>query len=131
VRTKVCRRCAITKDVSQFNRNARRPDGFALYCRDCYRHAVRMSYFGITAERHAAMMAAQGGRCAVCRVRQEDRRLSFAVDHDHRCCPGEKSCGECVRALICDGCNRGLGFLGDDPDRLRAAASYLESFARA
>jgi hypothetical protein len=31
------------------------------------------------------------------------------VDHDHRCCPGERSCGQCVRGLAHHACNRRLG----------------------
>jgi len=31
------------------------------------------------------------------------------VDHDHACCPGTKSCGKCVRGIVCSSCNRHLG----------------------
>jgi|SRR5690349_2746341 len=46
----------------------------------------------------------QEGRCAIC-----GREAALSVDHDHNCCPGEKSCGECVRGLLCTICNRDLG----------------------
>ena len=60
--------------------------------------------------------------CGLCR--RTDQRLD--IDHDHRCCPGQRSCGKCVRGFLCRPCNVGLGMFGDDPMRLRAAASYIE-----
>lgn len=66
------------------------------------------SVFGITADEYDAMVADQGGRCGICRRAEKlDRRL--AVDHDRRCCPGKKSCGKCVRGLLCANCNLKLG----------------------
>lgn len=45
------------------------------------------------------------------------------VDHGHSCCPGRKSCGECVRGLLCGRCNLVLGILEEDcnllPDYLK------------
>jgi hypothetical protein len=84
---------------------------------------------GITQERYDAMLAAQGGVCAICgkperyKARGSTRRL--AVDHDHACCPGTRSCGRCIRGLLCNFCNRLLGMAEDDPTVLASAITYL------
>jgi hypothetical protein len=46
----------------------------------------------------------------------------LCVDHDHR--------SGAVRGLLCNACNTALGLLGEQPDRFREAAKYLESHGR-
>ena len=89
-----------------------------------------MRSYGITATQFDAMLAAQGGVCLVCGLSADavsSRITRLVVDHDHKCCPGTHSCGKCVRGLLCNWCNRLLGMALDDPERLRAAARYLET----
>lgn len=86
-------------------------------------HYLRYRY-GMTNDRYAEMLAAQGGGCAICGEPPTSRLLH--VDHDHSCCSGETSCGKCVRGLLCRGCNQALGHMQDDPARIRRAAEYLE-----
>ena len=79
--------------------------------------------FGITGEDFAAMLAAQGGVCAVCK-KAETHRLAngklkeLAVDHCHET--------NVVRGLLCFNCNQGIGRFQDDPALLRTAADYLD-----
>lgn len=73
--------------------------------------------FGITPGDYRAMLAAQGGVCAICR-KPEKIRQRLAVDHDH-------ATGK-VRGLLCRDCNTSLGKFGDSLEILRNAVAYLE-----
>lgn len=93
-------------------------------------HARTCAKHGVTPEWYATTLEAQGGRCAVCGSPECGTGRRFAIDHDHACCPGRNSCGRCVRGLLCRSCNVALGYLGDAPDRIHAAADYLLRYRR-
>lgn len=83
----------------------------------------RLAKYGITAEECRAMLAAQIGCCAVCAMPisllGEKSAPDLAhVDHDHET--------GAVRGLLCRACNLAIGHMKDSPQRLRAAAAYLE-----
>jgi hypothetical protein len=66
-------------------------------------------------------LAAQDGHCFLCPEREyEKRRLCW--DHDHDCCPGYLTCGKCVRALLCMGCNRDISVV----ERIRKEAKIVD-----
>ena len=82
--------------------------------------------FNLTGERWDAIFDGQDHRCAICRTNVPSGH-GWHVDHDHACCPENgRSCGKCVRAILCSECNTGLGKFRDNPAVLRAAADYLE-----
>lgn len=56
------------------------------------------------------------------------KRARLAVDHDHECCPGQHSCGKCVRGFLCDQCNTGVGMFRDSPAFLHNAAEYIKRY---
>lgn len=78
--------------------------------------------YGLTAEAYDGLVERQGGRCAICRGEGP-----FHVDHDHACCSGHRTCGRCIRGLLCAHCNRMLGSAKDQPAVLLAAAEYLRN----
>ena len=82
-------------------------------------HRLKRLY-RLTPAEFDALLATQGGRCAICGAPSEAVKGGvLEVDHCH-------ATGR-VRGLLCGPCNRGIGALGDSAERARAAASYLES----
>ena len=81
--------------------------------------------FGITPEDYKFFFEMQRGLCAICEKPETNRRptqygggvKALSVDHDHQ--TGK------VRGLLCGNCNRALGLMRDDVDRIDRAASYL------
>lgn len=77
-----------------------------------------MRRYGSTPEHFDALMAAQGGCCAICCWSPaEGSRRGLVVDHDH--------VTGAIRGLLCGPCNTGLGMLRDDPELMHAAVEYL------
>lgn len=99
----------------------------ARHCRTCARaNSViqNLKRYGLTPEKLREMLEDQDYRCAICP--RSFHEFTPHIDHDHTCCPSSKACGNCVRGLLCQDCNRGLGQFHDDPALLRAAADYLD-----
>jgi hypothetical protein len=84
--------------------------------------------FGMSFDDLLAMLDRQNWQCAVCPAKitvssYEKTKADVAcVDHNHAT--------GAVRGLLCNACNKGIGSLGDDPDRLENAARYLRSFIK-
>jgi hypothetical protein len=74
----------------------------------------RKHKYGLSPKEYYALVARQGGACAICR-----KIKPLCVDHCHL--TGE------VRGLLCSTCNSALGFWGDSPIVVRRALKYLET----
>lgn len=94
---KQCLGCEEWLALANFTRDRRMSDGLSRHCRDCHRLSrLRWRYKVEPPDKDAT--------CDICGGRHDtDRRLH--VDHDHRCCPGKRSCGKCVRGFLCTRCN--------------------------
>lgn len=108
----------------------RNPQG-RRWCRACSRLNLKIQNvkrYGITPEDVTQMLKGQNNECKICTLEFGAERVPH-IDHDHTCCPSGESCGKCIRGLVCNNCNQGLGRFQDSPEILRAAADYLERFA--
>lgn len=142
---KTCNRCKVEKAPTEFHsRKCRGKPGFLDYqCIPCTRIRSRETYarrraagyrpkaaykhgstikskYGITADEYTAMLALQGGACALCGTVPPATARKMCVDHCHE--TGQ------VRALLCNPCNGGLGCFRDSEHVLRLAAKYIAHF---
>lgn len=76
--------------------------------------------YGLSMEDYLRMADNQQGVCAICCKGNKGKR-KLAVDHCHK--SGK------IRALLCDKCNRALGYLNDDVNLLLKAIEYLKFHA--
>ncbi len=81
--------------------------------------------YGLTSQSFAAMLAAQGGKCAICRSPEPGGQGVWHVDHDHACHARKQACDKCRRGLLCSRCNIGIGNLRDDPVIIQSALDYI------
>jgi len=88
-----------------------------------------------TLEQKRELLEKQNWKCAnqACDFTTPNPSLTlteWCFDHDHACCPGDRSCEKCRRGLICQQCNKALGNVKDDPEKLEGLAEYLRRYQR-
>jgi Recombination endonuclease VII len=126
-----CMTCRTELPLKDFNRDKMTASGYARSCRDCCRDVRTAHFYGISAAMYWSLLDEQGGACRICRKPETGRHQSgtlrrLAVDHDHKCCPGKKSCGKCVRGLLCGRCNSAIGLVYEDLAVIESMAAYLK-----
>lgn len=150
--TKTCKGCKEAKKASEFGKYKKTKDRLHYRCKSCikvyakrFRERLRtycrewqrnkaktrplharggfvLRTYGITAEQYQKMLKGRDNKCDICKS-----HLTVPnVDHDHTCCPGEKSCGKCVRGILCRRCNSGLGMFDDSEVSVASALKYLQ-----
>jgi hypothetical protein len=84
-------------------------------------------YFGVSLEAATELAIRTEGVCDVCKRPERARTRGgilrmLNIDHCHATLK--------VRGVLCSDCNISIGHSDDDPQRLRALATYLERYAK-
>lgn len=140
---KQCTKCRVSRPLSQFSRHRSTSDYRRSSCKPCNvkraqdfrgrnpdwaRNYMLQRNFKMSIERYRELISLQGGGCAVCGTPFEGGKVGgryACVDHDHSCCPGVFTCGNCVRGIVCFNCNVMMGKAKDDISILESAIRYL------
>ena len=117
--TKRAKHTAYMKKYRATNRgkiNEAQRAGYAARGKYTYAHKTRNKLMKPNHVRNLELLAARPKPdcCDVC----GETRGMIVFDHCHRT--------NHFRGWLCNGCNRALGFVDDDPHRLRMLAAYLE-----
>jgi hypothetical protein len=121
---KKARQRGYNKRFYEKNRDRRRAETKAwqqnnpVKCDEHQRRSQLKRLYGLTLAQYDAMLAAQGGACALCPTVPTSRKR-LHVDHCH-------TTGT-VRGLLCAECNMGLGKFKDNTDTLLKAVDYIKA----
>ncbi len=157
VLTKICYSCKQEKSLDKFHVDNTQSDGRQGKCKECRRPerrkyylqdkeqilkkqcsdyknprykkkrwAIRLKHlWGLSIKEYEEIYNKQNGVCAICSQPEivvdkwgNIKRLS--IDHNHRT--------KKIRKLLCDHCNRGLGYFYDNSTLLLKASLYLKEF---
>jgi hypothetical protein len=136
--TKKCSVCGAVKVAEAFFKNTNSVAGLSSGCKTCLgaqhkawydvhskdpmvkarqRNWQMLHYYGIDQKEFDRMLAEQGGKCKICKDANPGTK-GWALDHNHTT--------KEVRGILCQACNKLLGFAKDNPAVLREAANYLD-----
>jgi hypothetical protein len=144
---KECTKCKLELPLTEFRLHKRGKFGRFSSCRNCERKSVNIKrrsnpqdrrdknlayFYSMSQQDYDTMLEAQEGVCAICKTLPKEGK-NLCVDHDHKCCPpseygkaANRTCGKCVRGLLCPPCNRLLGRV--ESGNIDEFYSYLEKY---
>jgi hypothetical protein len=114
-----------------FYKHRNRKDGLDPWCKKCKReydkNHHKLKNFNISFSQYKKMLEEQDNRCLICGIKFDVLSKLLCnintagepnIDHDHK--TGK------IRGILCNMCNRLLGFAFDNPLILIKAAKYLQ-----
>jgi len=111
-----------------------RPDSHDLYRRTCAecRNRYMRTISGHRLNTDWAIRLLTATHCELCNDRfstDKQKRRQSVIDHDHQCCGSGRTCGRCVRGIICHPCNVRVGAIEGaiDAGTLDVMLAYIQT----
>lgn len=133
---KQCAKCGLEKEITEYSlkRPKNRKPGLQPRCKECAKQDTKdwnernkasakdrylQRTYGITEQEYLSRLLIQNNSCLLCKreFSNEWGATAPVVDHCH-------THGH-VRGILCNECNRGLGYFHDNKEALMNAAQYL------
>ena len=122
-----CSKCKKWLPASAFNKDKSQHFGLSYACRDCLRPITRKfnlkSKYNLEVEEYNALLDKSQGRCQCCNKTLEPDSPSPnnrpVIDHCH-------TTGR-VRGILCNHCNRLVGYLGEDSAYALQLVEYINT----
>jgi hypothetical protein len=134
---KICSKCSIEKEITDFYPAPWCKQGVRPECKSCNittsskratkrnkenpnsrRSVVLKNKYNISLEQFNKILISQNYKCKICGTTNPGPRGVFDVDHCHK--TGK------IRGLLCHLCNAGLGYFRDSILHLESAITYLK-----
>lgn len=100
---------------------------YGIKNKDRVKNQILKQKFNIRIDQYKNMFSSQNGLCKICqqpetiKARNCDYIKALSVDHCHK--TGK------IRGLLCDRCNKGIGYLKDSIELLQNAIRYLKEYS--
>ena len=123
-----CSECHEWLPPTAYNKDKRQANGISYRCRNCSRTSIRKynlrAKYNLEVGEYNILLEKSQGQCTCCSKRlhnnaphPEDRPI---IDHDHK--TGK------VRAILCNHCNRMVGYLREDPKYTMKLLDYIQGY---
>lgn len=140
---KICVRCGKQKKSDLFCKSKNYKDGRRGTCKQCHTEYQKKYYqdnedkrkeknrmntkyvpswkrHHLTEQQYKDLLDKFEGKCHICKINNAN-----SIDHDHSCCDKNRSCGKCVRGVLCRGCNTAIGSLKENKEIILNLVKYL------
>ena len=141
---KKCIKCGEEKDLELFAKGGKYREGRRGTCKKCHTKYMTEYYKNnpdknaekirknsiyqgnwhrhhLSEEKYIELVNLYDGKCHSCK-----ERPATNIDHDHECCDKARSCGKCVRGVLCNQCNTALGLLLDSKKYVLNLLEYIK-----
>lgn len=122
---RACIKCGKIKLLSEFPENRKKRSGQPryAYCKPCHTVYQRKNklqrFFNLSIDDYNLILAYQNGKCAICDRPVKEDGIRLSVDHSHKT--------GLIRGCLCWLCNRALGMLREDVERVKKILDYLQN----